>query len=149
MTHTSNKEMFIDDAAKGREHVVKYLTDGKVFTIATIGEDGLPSSRPMSILALIDDKIVFSTSRDKDIYRELVANPACTIVGFIPKQGWMRIDTKVAEFADQAKADDLAKANFDEHYERYLSDDPAENVHFELVNPSCMYYAKPGGAIAL
>ncbi|MBP2654751.1 MAG: pyridoxamine 5-phosphate oxidase [Firmicutes bacterium] len=58
--------------------VLDFLTANKVFYLATTGGDQ-PHVRPMGFVMDYDGKLTFCTSNQKDMYKQLVANPKMEI----------------------------------------------------------------------
>lgn len=63
------------------QDVANYLDNIGIQFLATIGLDGKPKVRPMQYMILDDGKLWFCTSSEKDVYKELQANPALELCG--------------------------------------------------------------------
>ena len=63
------------------QDVANYLDNIGIQFMATIGLDSKPKVRPMQYMILDDDKLWFCTNSEKDIYKELQANPALELCG--------------------------------------------------------------------
>lgn len=63
------------------QDVASYLDNIGIQFLATIGLDGKPKVRPMQYMILDDGKLWFCTSSEKDVYKELQANPALELCG--------------------------------------------------------------------
>ena len=61
--------------------VANYLDNIGIQFLATIGLDGKPKVRPMQYMILDDGKLWFCTNSEKDVYKELQANPALELCG--------------------------------------------------------------------
>lgn len=62
---------------QGMQTVLDYLTHVPAWYLATTDEHdgGQPRVRPFSFAVIENGRLWFSTSKDKDVYRELLANP--------------------------------------------------------------------------
>ncbi|MCQ2161625.1 MAG: pyridoxamine 5'-phosphate oxidase family protein [Bacteroidales bacterium] len=63
------------------QDVANYLDNFGIQFLATIGLDGKPKVRPMQYMILEDDKLWFCTNSEKDVYKELQANPSLELCG--------------------------------------------------------------------
>ena len=63
------------------QDVANYLDNIGIQFLATIGLDGRPKVRPMQYMILDDGKLWFCTNSEKDVYKELQANPALELCG--------------------------------------------------------------------
>lgn len=61
--------------------VADYLDNIGIQFMATIGLDGKPKVRPMQYMILEDGKMWFCTNSEKEVYKELLANPALELCG--------------------------------------------------------------------
>ncbi|MBO7719903.1 MAG: pyridoxamine 5'-phosphate oxidase family protein [Methanosphaera sp.] len=61
------------------EKVSKYLSEAKVFFLATVDDDK-PKARPLGLQILHDDKIYFGVGDFKEVYRQMQENPNVEIV---------------------------------------------------------------------
>lgn len=61
--------------------VADYLDNIGIQFMATIGLDGKPKVRPMQYMILEDGKMWFCTNSEKEVYKELQANPALELCG--------------------------------------------------------------------
>ena len=58
-----------------KEEILEFITKNPVFSLATI-DGGRPRARMIMMYRADEDGIIFSTGRDKDVTRQLQANPA-------------------------------------------------------------------------
>ena len=63
------------------QDVANYLDNIGIQFLATIGLDSKPKVRPMQYMILDDGKLWFCTNSEKDVYKELQANPALELCG--------------------------------------------------------------------
>lgn len=63
------------------QDVADYLDSVGLQFMATIGLDGKPKVRPMQYMVLDDGKLWFCTNSEKDVYKELQANPCLELCG--------------------------------------------------------------------
>ena len=73
--------------------ILKFLTDAKVFYIATVDGDK-PRVRPFAFSMEHDGKIYFCTSNQKDVYKQLVANPYFEASTMSENGQWIRLQGK-------------------------------------------------------
>lgn len=80
------------------EEFVAYLEKCGKYFLATVDGDQ-PKIRPFSFCAAIDGKVYFMTRKNKDVYKQLVANPKVQIAAYNEegKREWMRITCKLVE----------------------------------------------------
>ena len=73
------------------DEIVQYLTGIPAWYLATIdaADPTQPRVRPFSFAAQADGKLWFSTSRDKDVWRELEANAKFELSGWKPGECWI------------------------------------------------------------
>ena len=81
-----------------QERIVDYLTGIPAWFLAT-SVDNLPHVRPFSFAAVEDGQIWFCTSKDKDVYSELIANPSFELSAWHPGNPWIVVAGK-AVFAE-------------------------------------------------
>lgn len=76
------------------DEVLKFLTDNKVFYLATVNGD-TPALRPFGFVMKYDNKLCFCTGNTKDVYKQLNANPKCQISATSPEGKWLRLNGNV------------------------------------------------------
>lgn len=72
------------------KEVLDFLTANKVFYLATTGGDH-PHVRPLGFVMNYDGKLIFCTSNQKDMYKQLAANPSVEICCVDAKYNTLRI----------------------------------------------------------
>lgn len=79
------------------EEFVAYLESCGKYFVATVDGDQ-PKVRPFSFCAVINNEVYFMSRKEKEVYKQLVANPKVQIAAF-PESGrdWMRITCKLVE----------------------------------------------------
>ena len=65
--------------------VVEFLTANPVQYLATVGRDGKAKCRPFMFCFEQDGKLWFCTNNQKDVYKDMQANPLCGGHGFQPQ----------------------------------------------------------------
>lgn len=78
--------------------VIEYLNDNKVGQFGTI-KDGQVVMRPFHFIFERDGKFYFGTANDKEVYKELQANPTAAFAVMGDNMQWLRLRGKV-EFLD-------------------------------------------------
>ena len=72
---------------------VQFLIDNPIFYLATVdGSD--PKVRPFGFIMEFQNKIYFCTSNDKDVYKQLRANPKFEVCTVDKNNRWIRLKGK-------------------------------------------------------
>jgi len=83
-----------------KEEVIKFITGNPLFSLATI-DDGRPRSRMIMMYRADEDGIIFSTGSEKDVNKQLQANPAVEMCFYSHEQNCqVRIAGKAEEIND-------------------------------------------------
>lgn len=72
------------------EKVIVFLKENPVQYLATVGRDGKAKCRPFMFAGEMDGKLWFCTNNQKDVYKDMQANPLCGGIGFQP---FLRMDS--------------------------------------------------------
>lgn len=80
--------------------VISFLNENPVQYFATIGLDGKPKVRPFQFMLEENGRIYFSTSNQKDVFKELEACPHVEISVSSPQFAWIRLSGKVVFTSD-------------------------------------------------
>ncbi|MDR1014380.1 MAG: pyridoxamine 5'-phosphate oxidase family protein [Coriobacteriales bacterium] len=91
------------------QRVADYLTAVPAWFLATSTDDE-PHVRPFSFAVAEEGRLWFSTSRGKDVYLELTANPRFELSAWKPGHPWLVVRGK-AVFAEPSAA--LRQAGFE------------------------------------
>ena len=83
------------------QEVVKFLQENVTGSFATV-EDGKPKVRPFQFMLEDEGKFFFCTNNEKDVCKQLKANPYFEFSSCSPKFAWIRLGGK-AEFSDDLK----------------------------------------------
>ena len=70
--------------------VFEFLTENPTFYLATIDGDQA-RVRPFGAVAKFEDKLYFTTSNTKDVFKQLTANPKVEVSTTSPKGEWIRL----------------------------------------------------------
>ncbi len=135
----------VEDAEKGRAFVCDFLNATGGWFLATVTPAGDASVRPISIVTVYDGELVFSTTRDKDVYEDLMAHPQCAWSAWIPGHGWLRASCTCVPAADQQGVEDAVRRENPRHCARYLSADPSRDVHFAMRSCHVEYFRSSEG----
>lgn len=73
--------------------VLQFLNDNPVFYLATVDGD-TPKVRPFGFAMEYDGKLCFATSNQKDVYKQLKANPKMEICTASKTGEWLRLKGK-------------------------------------------------------
>ena len=128
-----------ETTAEGLEKVLQYMTAVPAWYLAT-SVDGQPHVRPFSFAAQADGKLWFSTSRDKDVWRELEANAKFELSGWKPGECWIVVEGEAELADDEVCPDEVRQAGF-EHMvgigEHHDSPNDGRLAFFSVKNGTC------------
>ena len=118
----------------GCEIVVEYLQSVPAWYLAT-SADGQPHVRPFSFVAHLDGRMWFCTSKEKDVYAEMQANPRVAISAWRPASPWVVVEGET-DLVDRAN-ETIHRAGF--AHMRAIGDDFSGSddprlTFFSLVN---------------
>ncbi len=86
-----------------------FLNDAGIFYLAT--EDGKqPKMRPITGHFELDDKLIFTIGKHKNVYKQIMENPRVEIVALNKKAQWLRYDG-TAVFDNDPKYEEYAFKN--------------------------------------
>lgn len=74
--------------------VVKFLTDNPVQFLATIGRDGKAKVRPFMFCFEQDGRLWFCTNNQKNVYKDIQANPNVEVSVSSAEYVWIRLNGK-------------------------------------------------------
>ena len=74
--------------------VVKFLNENPVQYLATVGRDGKAKCRPFMFAGEKDGKLWFCTNNQKDVYKDMQANPNIEVSVSSPAYAWIRLNGK-------------------------------------------------------
>ena len=92
------------------QEVVKFLTENPVQYLATVGRDGKAKCRPFMFAGEMDGKLWFCTNNQKDVFKDMQANPYIEISVSSPSYAWIRLHGE-AVFADNMAAKEMCIQN--------------------------------------
>lgn len=75
--------------------VVEFLNTNPVQYLATVGRDGKAKCRPFMFAGELDGKLWFCTNNQKDVYKDMQANPYVEVTVSSPSYTWIRLHGKV------------------------------------------------------
>ena len=70
--------------------VHKFLTDNPIFYIATV-DGNIPKVRPFGFIMEFEGKLYFGTSNQKNVYKQLKANPNFEVSTTSKTMEWLRL----------------------------------------------------------
>ena len=118
--------------------VVEFLQANPVQYLATVGTDGKAKCRPFMFAGEMDGKLWFCTNNQKEVYKDMQANPEIEISVSSPDYAWIRLHGKaVFEDNHEVKVSCMENPIVKGQYET------AENPIFEV-----FYLENPHGLIA-
>lgn len=71
--------------------VVEFLNENPVQFLATVGRDGKAKCRPFMFCLEQDGKLWFCTNTQKDVYKDMQANPEIEVSVSSPAFAWIRL----------------------------------------------------------
>lgn len=74
--------------------VVQFLQANPVQYLATVGIDGKAKARPFMFSLEQDGKLWFCTNSQKNVYKDMQANPNIEITVSSPEYAWLRLNGK-------------------------------------------------------
>lgn len=77
------------------KEVVEFLQANPVQYLATVGRDGKAKCRPFMFCFEKDNKLWFCTNNQKDVYKDMQANPEVEVSVSTPTYAWIRLNGKV------------------------------------------------------
>ncbi|MDR1460905.1 MAG: pyridoxamine 5'-phosphate oxidase family protein [Campylobacteraceae bacterium] len=80
------------------QEIIDFLNAAGAFFVGTVDEKGKPRVRPFSFIMEWEGKLTFVTNNQKDVYKQLNANPYADICAFNSSDEWIRISGKVKFF---------------------------------------------------
>jgi len=110
------------------DEVLKFLTDNKVFYLATVNGDA-PALRPFGFVMKYDNKLCFCTSNTKNVYKQLKANPKIQISATSPEGNWLRLNGKVV-FNTSKEAQEAALTTMPMLKNMYKVNDPTFEIFY-------------------
>lgn len=90
--------------------VIKFLQENPVQYLATVGRDGKAKCRPFMFIREFGGKLWFCTNINKDVYKDMQANPNVEFCVSSPKFAWLRLSGK-AVFENNMEAKELCMQN--------------------------------------
>ena len=90
--------------------VVEFLQANPVQYLATVGTDGKAKCRPFMFAGEMDGKLWFCTNNQKEVYKDMQANPEIEISVSSPDYAWIRLHGK-AVFENNMAAKEMCIAN--------------------------------------
>ena len=92
------------------KEVVAFLQENPVQYLATVGRDGKAKCRPFMVAGEKDGKIWFCTNNQKDVYKDMQANPYVELSVASPTYAWIRLHGK-AVFENDMAAKEMCLQN--------------------------------------
>ena len=90
--------------------VVEFLNANPVQYLATVGRDGKAKCRPFMFAGELEGKLWFCTNNQKDVYKDMQANPEIEISVSSPEYAWIRLHGK-AVFENNMAAKEMCIRN--------------------------------------
>lgn len=103
-----------NDRTAQLERACSYLRRIPAWYLATtdVADGYQPRVRPFSFAMVDDGKLWFCTSRDKDVWAELSANPKFELSGWKPGECWIVLTGEAALEDDAVASDKVRQAGF-------------------------------------
>jgi uncharacterized pyridoxamine 5'-phosphate oxidase family protein len=84
------------------QRIVAFLKKSQTQYLATIGTDGKPKVRPFQFKLEDGGKLYFSTTNDKQVYKEIVQHPHVELCACGENRSWLRLSGKVVFSQDRS-----------------------------------------------
>lgn len=81
--------------------VLQFLSENPTFYLATV-EGNIPKVRPFGFVMNYQNKLYFCTSNQKDVYKQLKANPHFEVSTVSKTNEWLRLSGKAVFDTNQA-----------------------------------------------
>lgn len=121
--------------------VLKFLTDNPTFYFSTV-DGNIPKVRPFGFVMKYEGKLHFCTSNQKNVYKQLKANPQFEVSTTSKEGEWLRLSGKaVFNTTKQSKQAALDSAPFLKNM--YSADDPTFEV-FYIENAEAIFHNMKG-----
>ena len=108
---------------------VEFLQANPVQYLATVGRDGKAKCRPFMFCFEQDGKLWFCTNNQKDVYKDMQANPNVEICISSPSYEWIRVSGR-AVFVDDRAIKEAALENPIVKSNYQTADNPAFEVFY-------------------
>lgn len=92
------------------EKVIAFLKENPVQYLATVGRDEKAKCRPFMFAGEMDGKLWFCTNNQKDVYKDMQANPYVEVSVSSPSYAWIRLHGK-AVFENNMAVKEMCIAN--------------------------------------
>ena len=90
--------------------VAAFLNANPVQYLATVGRDGKVKCRPFMFAGELEGKLWFCTNNQKDVYKDMQANPEIEVSVSSPEYAWIRLHGK-AVFENNMAAKEMCIRN--------------------------------------
>ncbi len=88
--------------------ILSFLKANQIFFLATVDGDQ-PKSRPLGFVMEYEGRIYFGVGNQKEVYRQIKANPKVEIISYSAEGKWLRL-TGQAVFDDRPPVIEAAVA---------------------------------------
>lgn len=92
------------------KEVTKFLKENPVQYLATVGRDGKAKCRPFMFATEHNEKLWFCTNNQKDVYKDMQANPYIEVSVSSAEFAWIRLSGK-AVFEDNMTVKEICMEN--------------------------------------
>lgn len=92
------------------KEVITFLKENPIQYLATVGRDGKAKCRPFMFAGEMDGKLWFCTNQNKEVYKDMQANPYIEISVSSPAYAWIRLHGK-AVFEENLKVKQMCISN--------------------------------------
>lgn len=92
-------------------NIVTFLRENPVQFLATNGTDGKPKVRPFQFMIEKNGKLFFCTSNQKNVFKEMQAQPYIELCVSSPKYEWLRLSGKATFILDKDIKQEIIEAS--------------------------------------
>lgn len=124
------------------EEIVKFLEANKYGSLATC-ENGQPHVRPFEFGFKTEEGVFFYTSKDKEVYKQLSANPKASFCATDPDLTYVQLIGEV-KFTEDQKHKEMILQKSDNASNIYGSADNSELIVFCMNGKAIMHQYESG-----
>ena len=116
------------------KEIVEFLQENPVQYLATVGRDGKAKCRPFMFCFEKDNRLWFCTNNQKDVYKDMQANPEIEVSVSSPTYAWIRLNGKVVfennmEVKEECMNNPIVRAQYNSANNQIFEVFYLENAH--------------------
>lgn len=116
------------------KEIVEFLQENPVQYLATVGRDGKAKCRPFMFCFEKYNRLWFCTNNQKDVYKDMQANPEIEVSVSSPTYAWIRLNGKVVfennmEVKEECMNNPIVRAQYNSANNQIFEVFYLENAH--------------------